>query len=99
MAGIKGHYIYDLQGNIVGATGGKLAALTNKRQHGENFYSEVGKIGGSVKGVKKGFAANPDLAKSAGSLGGKNSRRVWTKEDKINHGIKIREARAKKEQH
>lgn len=76
--------------------GGKLAAETNKKQHGENFYSEIGKIGGAVKGVRKGFAANPDLAKSAGKLGGSKSVRVWTEEDKINHGIKIREARARR---
>lgn len=77
-------------------TGGLKAAETNKKQHGENFYSEIGKIGGAVKGVKKGFAANPDLAKSAGKLGGSKSVRVWTEEDKINHGIKIREARARR---
>ncbi len=73
--------------------GGVKAAETNKRDHGENFYSKIGKIGGAVKGVRKGFAANPDLAKSAGKLGGSKSVRVWTEEDKINHGNKIREAR------
>ncbi len=96
MAGIKGHYIYDLEGNIIDGIGGKKAALTNKKQHGDNFYSEIGRIGGAVKGVKKGFAANNDLAKQAGSLGGKNSKRIWTPYERAKHGRLMKEAWAKR---
>lgn len=31
-----------------------------------NFYSLIGQKGGSVKGIKKGFAVNPELARAAG---------------------------------
>jgi hypothetical protein len=32
MAGIKGEYIYDDKGNIIGATGGLKTAMTNKQK-------------------------------------------------------------------
>jgi len=74
MAGIPGKYIYDDKGNIIGATGGKKAALTNKQKHGDDFYKNIGAIGGS-NGHTGGFAANPDLARIAGRKGGLISRR------------------------
>ncbi len=54
--------------------GGKLAAKTNKTRHGSDFYARIGKIGGK-NGTTGGFAANRDLARKAGALGGKISRR------------------------
>lgn len=57
--------------------GGKLAAKTNKTRHGSDFYARIGKIGGH-KGTTGGFAANRELARKAGALGGKISRRRKT---------------------
>lgn len=58
--------------------GGRKAAETNKRLHGEDFYAQIGKKGGyNGRGplYKGGFASNLELAKSAGRKGGKISRR------------------------
>ena len=54
--------------------GGKKAALTNKKKHGDNFYSEIGRKGGK-NGHTGGFAANPELAREAGRKGGRKSKR------------------------
>lgn len=54
--------------------GGKKAAKTNKKKHGDNFYAEIGRKGGK-NGHTGGFAANPQLAKEAGRKGGKISKR------------------------
>lgn len=45
-----------------------------------NYYRELGRRGGSVTGVKKGFAANPELARRAGKVGGAISKRGKAKE-------------------
>ena len=55
--------------------GGQKAAATNKTRHGKDFYANIGRKGGSVKGTMGGFAANPALAREAGRKGGKASRR------------------------
>lgn len=55
--------------------GGIKAAKTNKERHGEDFFRQIGSLGGRATG-KKGFALNPELAKIAGSKGGKKSRRT-----------------------
>ncbi len=54
--------------------GGKLAAKTNKRKYGKDFYARIGAMGGK-KGTTGGFAANRDLARIAGAKGGRISRR------------------------
>ncbi len=54
--------------------GGKAAAQTNKQRHGKEFYARIGRIGGQ-KGTTGGFAADRDLARKAGAIGGKKSRR------------------------
>ncbi len=54
--------------------GGKKAAETNKRKYGSEFYARIGKEGGK-NGHTGGFAANPMLARVAGSKGGKLSKR------------------------
>lgn len=53
--------------------GGKKAAAKNL-QNNPNFYREIGRIGGR-NGSIGGFAANPQLARIAGSKGGRISRR------------------------
>lgn len=54
--------------------GGLKAAETNKEKHGEDFYREIGRKGGRAC-CAKGFAANRELARSAGAKGGAVSRR------------------------
>lgn len=62
--------------------GGKKTAKTNKKKHGEDFYSRIGSIGGKTPTSKpKGFAANPELARKAGRKGGAISRRGPAKDD------------------
>lgn len=58
-------------------TGGSKAAQTIKEKYGEDYYTKIGAMGGKTKTTKKkGFAANPELARRAGQLGGKNSSRA-----------------------
>lgn len=54
--------------------GGLKASETNKKKYGEDFYKNIGRRGGKAC-VPKGFAVNPELAKRAGSRGGKLSKR------------------------
>lgn len=54
--------------------GGLAARNTNYERHGKDFYRKIGARGGLATG-KKGFAANPELAREAGKKGGRNSRR------------------------
>ncbi len=64
-------------------TGGKAAAMTNKRLYGDDFYHKIGSKGGKKHGDEytkeggkaKGFAANPNRAAEAGRKGGLISRR------------------------
>lgn len=55
--------------------GGRAAAATNKAKYGPDFYARIGAIGGK-KGTTGGFAANRELARKAGAIGGKISRRT-----------------------
>ena len=55
--------------------GGLKAAATNKEKYGDDVYARAGHLGGLKCGVKKGFAANPELARKVGAIGGRNSRR------------------------
>lgn len=55
--------------------GGELAASTNKKKYGADFYARIGAMGGK-KGRTGGFFANRDLAREAGRKGGRISRRT-----------------------
>lgn len=55
--------------------GGIKTRETNYKLYGKNYYKELGRLGGSVKGLMKGFAANRELARKAGSKGGSISKR------------------------
>lgn len=55
--------------------GGKTAASTNKKKYGSDFYAKIGARGGR-KGSTGGFYANRDLARKAGAVGGRISRRT-----------------------
>lgn len=54
--------------------GGMKARATNKAKYGRDYYRKIGSLGGR-NGHTGGFAANPELAKIAGSKGGKMSHR------------------------
>ena len=56
--------------------GGKTAAQTNKERYGDDWYKRIGSIGGK-KGTTGGFAANRELAREAGKIGGQRSRRGY----------------------
>lgn len=60
--------------------GGKQAAKTNKQRYGQNFYMEIGSMGGK-KSSGGGFAKDPELARRAGRLGGMRSRRTKANKD------------------
>lgn len=55
--------------------GGKAAAATNKAKYGSDFYAKIGAIGGKL-GRTGGFYANRELARRAGAVGGRISRRT-----------------------
>lgn len=55
--------------------GGKAAAATNKARYGRDFYAKIGAKGGK-NGHTGGFAANRELARKAGAVGGRISRRT-----------------------
>ena len=54
--------------------GGRKAAKTNKELYGSDFYKRIGAIGGR-NGTTGGFAANRELARVAGAIGGAKSKR------------------------
>lgn len=54
--------------------GGSKARETNKAKYGNDYYAQIGRIGGH-NGHTGGFAANRELAKEAGRIGGLKSKR------------------------
>ncbi len=54
--------------------GGAKASATNKRKYGKDFYAKIGAQGGR-NGHTGGFYANRELARRAGAIGGKISKR------------------------
>lgn len=56
--------------------GGKRAVITNKERYGNDFYVEIGAKGGKA-GTTGGFYADPDKARTVGSIGGKRSKRGY----------------------
>lgn len=55
-------------------SGVKKAVVTNKLRHGADHYEKIGFMGGK-KSRGGGFTNNKELARIAGSKGGKISRR------------------------
>jgi general stress protein YciG len=69
-----------MSGTIEGA---KKAAIVNMALHGKDFYARIGRKGGcAISDKKKGFAADPERARWAGSIGGKKSKRGPAKRNK-----------------
>ena len=59
------------------------------KKFGPDFYRETGRKGGSVSGIAKGFALDPEKAAEAGRKGGRISRRGPAKKSmvrKVNDG-------------
>ena len=54
--------------------GGKKASITTKQKRGDDFYKNIGRMGGKVHCIK-GFASNIELARAAGRKGGAISKR------------------------
>lgn len=54
--------------------GGIKAVATTRKVHGKDFYSRIGQMGGKA-GHTGGFFNNPELARIAGAIGGKKSKR------------------------
>ena len=55
--------------------GAKKARKTIFERYGKDFYKNIGRKGGK-NGHTGGFTSNRELAKIAGALGGKRSRRT-----------------------
>lgn len=55
--------------------GGRKARATNIERYGKDYYRKIGSLGGR-KGHTGGFAANPALARVAGAIGGRKSKRT-----------------------
>ena len=55
--------------------GGIKAAKTNILRNGEDFYKRIGRKGGKVCGICKGFAVSHEYASECGRKGGRISRR------------------------
>lgn len=62
--------------------GGKKSAQANKERYGKDFYARIGRIGGKA-GHTGGFAADPELARRAGAIGGAKSKRGPAKKKKV----------------
>lgn len=60
--------------------GARKAAETTKRRYGDDFYKDIGAVGGK-NGNTGGFYANRELARIAGAKGGRKSRRRKEKKD------------------
>lgn len=67
--------------------GGRKAAKTNLEKYGKSFYAINGAKGGK-NGHGGGFASNPELARLAGSKGGKKSRRSGGMQKKLDEIFK-----------
>ncbi len=74
--------------------GGRKAALTNKLKHGEDFYKNIGRKGGTSGMHNGGFASKKrgkdgltgsERAKIAGAKGGRKSKRGKAKNENNNN--------------
>lgn len=83
MSGIRGVDYIDENGNRI-LTGGKKAAAKNLARD-PDFYSRIGTKGGK-NGHTGGFAANRELARTAGKKGRRISRRGPAKPSDLGDG-------------
>lgn len=76
--------------------GAAKARETNYAKHGRDFYARIGAMGGK-NGHTGGFAANPELARQAGAIGGRKSRRGKAPRDENGKIIHSKDYTAKRE--
>lgn len=76
--------------------GAAKARETNYAKHGRDFYARIGAMGGK-NGHTGGFAANPELARQAGAIGGRKSRRGKAPRDESGKIIHSKDYTAKRE--
>ena len=76
--------------------GAAKARETNYVKHGRDFYARIGAMGGK-NGHTGGFAANPELARQAGAIGGRKSRRGKAPRDENGKIIHSKDYTAKRE--
>ena len=57
--------------------GGIKTRATNYKRYGKDYYRKLGKLGGEVKGILKGFALNPELAKKSWQKRRHNFTAYW----------------------
>lgn len=63
--------------------GGLKAAKTNIEKYGKDFYSEMGRKGGSGhRPEKRYFHMHPEVARIVGAKGGRKSKRGKAKNEK-----------------
>ena len=62
--------------------GGLRTKETNIAKYGEDYYKNIGRLGGKAS-TTGGFAANRELARIAGAKGGRISRR----KKKVQNGL------------
>ncbi len=75
--------------------GGLKAAKRNRELYGENFYAQIGAKGGSLSNTG-GFAANRELARKAGAIGGRISRRTKSASSSVGVATKLQDSTKKK---
>ena len=57
--------------------GGKKVSVTLKSKYGENYFKEMGAIGGKVKNPNKGFGSlSPEERREMGSRGKRGSAKI-----------------------
>ena len=66
--------------------GGQKAAATTKEKYGKEFYALIGSKGGR-NGHTGGFYGNSELARRAGAIGGRKSKRgkAGERKEKVYH--------------
>lgn len=65
---------------MAGSKEGSKKAVATILARNPNFFKEIGRIGGrAITDKKKGFAADPERARLAGSIGGSKSSRKGIK--------------------
>lgn len=61
--------------------GAQKTVETNKKRYGEDYYKVIGRKGGK-NGHTGGFYANRELARKAGAIGGRISRKPKVEDKK-----------------
>lgn len=63
---------------VTDEAGGSKIRKTIEERYGKDYWRKIGSKGGKATGMK-GFALNPELARTAGRKGGKKNTRAGIK--------------------